>query len=333
MAVKRQVFLNCTESGVVPVSTAVYSLLKSADPTQPLTVFLAHNSAFERVGGCETVRRVVARFPFAGIRFANFDPILERHRETLTAPKMKWPLMVWAWCFCTELFPEVTGNLVFLDWDMYVLKDLKPLYELDLKAGDYVTAAVNESRREHRPYLVAAGWPEAAGYAINTGTQVIDTDTYRRDGILGKILAWYAKYKDVSLCVEQDAINAVAGERIKRLHIKYNFTVGWCDRIMKFNPFRRELRVYPTQDVFAAVVDPTVLHFIGHKKPWRWNHRPYRNLYRRSMEELGFFDRQAYGETPLRKIVGAFFDFYHVLTRAYARIILATVLRSRRQSA
>lgn len=326
-------FFNCTQDGVLPISVAVFSLLRSADPTSPLSIYIAHDAGFVARGAPDRIREIVARFPFASVHFVNVEPLLERHRETLTAPKMKWPLMVWAWCFCTELFPEVTGNLVFLDWDMYVLKDLKPLYELDLKAGDYVTAAVNESRREHRPYLVAAGWPEAAGYAINTGTQVIDTDTYRRDGILGKILAWYAKYKDVSLCVEQDAINAVAGERIKRLHIKYNFTVGWCDRIMKFNPFRRELRVYPTQDVFAAVVDPTVLHFIGHKKPWRWNHRPYRNLYRRSMEELGFFDRQAYGETPLRKIVGAFFDFYHVLTRAYARIILATVLRSRRQSA
>ena len=333
MAVKRQILLNCNESGVVPVSIAVYSLLKSADPTRPLTVFLAHNTAFEHIGGCETLRRVVARFHFANIRFANFDPILERHLETLTAPAMKWPLMVWAWCFCTELFPDVTGNLVFIDWDMYVLKDLGELYSLDLKAGGFVTAAVNESRREHRPYLVAAGWPDAAGYAINTGTQVIDTDAYRREHVLEKILHWYAKYKDISLCVEQDAVNAVIGERIRRLHIKYNFTVGWCDRIVKFNFLRKELRVYPTQDVFAAVVDPTILHFIGHKKPWRWNHRAFRNLYRKSMEELGLFDKATFGETPMRRLVGAFFDGYHLLIRGYARIILATFLRSRRQSA
>ena len=330
---KRQVFFNCNQDGVLPVSVAVYSLLRSADPTAPLAVHIAHDSGFAARGGRDRVREVVARFPFASVRFANFEPLLEPHRETLTAPKMKWPLMVWAWCFCTELFPDVTGNLVFLDWDMYVLKDLRPLYELDLKAGNHVTAAVDESRREHRPYLVAAGWPEAAGYAVNTGTQVIDTDTYRRDRILEKILAWYAKYKDVSLCVEQDAINAVAGERIRRLHVKYNFTVGWCDRIMKFNPFRSELRVYPTQDVFAAVDDPTILHFIGHKKPWRWNHRAYRNLYRTSMKELGLYDGKAFGETPARALVGVLFDLYHVLTRAYARIILATILRSRRQSA
>lgn len=333
MVAKRQVFLNCNENGVIPVSIAVYSLLKSADPSRPLTVFLAHNTAFERVGGCTSVRSVVARFPFADVRFANFDPILERHRETLTAPKAKWPLMVWAWCFCTELFPNVTGNLVFIDWDMYVLKDLEPLYALDLKTGNYVTAAVNESRREHRPYLVAAGWPDAAGYAVNTGTQVIDTDTYRRDGICRDILSWYARHKDVSLCVEQDAINAVAGERILRLPITYNFTVGWCDRLVRTNPFRKEVRVYPVRDVFVAVADPAILHFIGHKKPWRWNHRPFRNRYRKAMEELGLFDPKTFGETLPRRVIGALFDVYHLLIRAYARLILATVLRSRRQSA
>ena len=326
-------FFNCNQDGVLPVSVAVHSLLRSADSTAPLSIHIAHDSGFVTRGGPDRIREIVARFPFASVRFANFEPLLERHRETLTVRNMKWPLMVWAWCFCTELFPEITGNLVFLDWDMYILKDLRPLYELDLGKGGFITAAVNESRREHRPYLVAAGWSEAAGYAVNTGTHVIDTDAYRREGILAKILDWYAKYKDVSLCVEQDAINAVAGERILRLHIKYNFTVGWCDRIMRMNPFRRELRVYPTQDVFAAVADPAVLHFIGHKKPWRWNHRPFRNLYRKAMEELGLFDGNAYGETPTRAVVGVLFDFYHVLTRAYARIILATILRSRRQSA
>ena len=333
MCAKRQVFLNCNRDGVTPVSTAIYSLLKAADPTVPLTVFLAHDTAFEQIGGCSAVRSVIGRFPFAAIRFANFDPILERHRETLTAPKMKWPLMVWAWCFATELFPDITGNLIFIDWDMYVLKDLRELYEMDLEKDGFITAAVNESRREHRPYLVAAGWSEKAGYAINTGTQVINTDAYRREHVLERMLAWYARYKDTSLCVEQDAINAVAGERIKRLHIKYNFTVGWCDRLARCNFFREEVRVYPVRDVFEAVTDPSILHFIGHKKPWRWNHRPFRNLYRKSMEELGLFDRQAFGETPARRLVGALFDAYHLLIRGYARLILSTFLRSRRRAA
>ena len=333
MASKRQVFLNCNKDGVTPVSTAIYSLLKAAEPSHPLTIFLAHDTAFEQRGGTKTVRSVVARFPFASVRFANFDPLLEQHRETLTAPKMKWPLMVWAWCFATELFPDVTGNLVFIDWDMYVLKDLEDLYGLDLEKDGFITAAVDESRREHRPYLVSAGWSEKAGYAVNTGTQVINTDAYRRERILEKILAWYAKYKDVSLCVEQDAINAVAGERIRRLHIKYNFTVGWCDRIPKCNFLRKELRVYPTQDVFGAVVDPTILHFIGHKKPWFWNHRAFRNVYRRALEELGLFDERTFGETTLRRLVGVFFDCYHLMIRGYALIILSTFLRSRKQSA
>lgn len=330
---RRQVFFNCSANGILPISVAVYSVLKTAEVDSPLDIYIAHDTGFGERGGREQLCSVVARFPFASVHFANFDPLFESHRETLEAPNMKWPLSVWAWCFCTQLFPEITDNLVFVDWDMLVLKDLKPLFELDLKKDGMVTAAVDESRREHRPYLVAAGWPEEAGYAVNTGLQVIDTDTYRRDGILKKILDWYAQYKDISLCVEQDALNAVAGARIRRLHIKYNFTVGWCDRILKFNFFRRELRVYPTRDVFEAVVDPCVLHFIGHKKPWHWNHRAFRRIYRRHMEELGLFDAATYGETFSGKLVGAFFDLWHCLIRQYARLVLVTFLRSREHTA
>ena len=319
-----QVFLNCDHKGRIPVSVAIYSILASANPARPLRVHLVHDDGFEADGGCAKVREIVGRFPFATVAFANITALLDKHPELLGA---KWPPMTWAWAFCTEIFPELTGNLVFIDWDMYVLKDLGELYDLDLEGQGMVSAAVNESLREHRPLLVAAGWPRAAGYSVNSGTQVINTDAFRREHIRERMFAWYVAHKDIAECVEQDAANVVYGERILRLHLKYNFTVGWHDRMLNHNPFLRRWRVYPTQMVFEACADPSILHFIGHRKPWWWNHRAYRNVYRKAMEKLGLFDPKTYGETPLRKAQGVFFDLYNAVVAAYARFALRTIFR------
>ena len=323
---KRQVFFNCNRDGVIPISIAIYSLLKAADQKRPLDVFIAHDAGFANRGGCRKISEIVSRFSFAHVHFANFEPLLVQHLETLSIRNMKWPLMVWAWCFCTDLFPEIAGNLVFLDWDMYVLKDLGELYDLDLEGRGFVAAAVNESRREHRPLLVAAGWPEKAGCSINTGTQVINTDAFRREHIREKMLAWYAAHKDIAECVEQDAANVVYGERILRLHLKYNLTVGWYDRILSHNPFRREWRVHPPKMVFEACADPVILHFIGHRKPWVRNHRAYRNLYRSAMKKLGLYDPKTYLYNPRHELIARFFNVYNGIAAGYARV-MARIIR------
>ena len=320
-------FFNCTQDGVLPISVAVFSLLRSADPTSPLSIYIAHDAGFVARGAPDRIREIVARFPFASVHFVNIEPLLERHRETLTAPKMKWPLMVWAWCFCTELFPEVTGNLVFLDWDTLVFQDLAPLYDMDLAAEGMIEAAVSESPREHRPYLVAAGWPESAGPSINYGVQVIDTEAYRREHVKERMLEWYAKYKSIAVCAEQDALNAVCGDRIKRIPIKYNFYASWIDRIPKHNPFNPRWRIHATRDVLEGAAHPAIVHFIGHKKPWLKGYRSFRRDYRRIMRELGWMGKPIPGEGPIFRFIGLFADAYHGLLRKYAALQLRLLYR------
>jgi len=319
---KRQVFFNCNYLGKTPISVAIYSLLRTADTTQHLDITLVHDTGFADNGGPDAVQRIVDRFPFASIRFINFDPTYAKYAELLSTPLNTWSPLVWAWTFCTDLLPDITGNLVFIDWDMLVLKDLKYLYELDLEGEGLISAAINESAREHRPELVAAGWPEEAGCTITTALQVINTDAFRREHIREKMFDWYAKHKDAALCVEQDAINVVCGTRIKRLSTAYNCPVSWLARVLK-DDFRGEKwRVHDARDVLEALLDPTIVHFIGGWKPWRYNHRPWRNEYRQAMIELGLIKHDLPGETPIKKIIGPIFDLYHRLLRARARRLL-----------
>ena len=151
--------------------------------------------------------------------------------------------------------------------------------------------------------------------------QVIDTDAYRREHVMEKMLAWYAKNKGIAVCAEQDTLNVLFGDRIKRLPPKYNLFATFLERIIKINPFSRQFRVHPTKAVFEAVADPHIVHFIGGKKPWKNSYRSFRVDYRKAMREIGFTDPIP-GETSFNRFIGFFADAYHTLLQHYARLVL-----------
>jgi len=328
MSIKRQVLFNCDYNGVGPIATAVYSLLKAADSTLPLAIHIICDRRFLTEGGADAVRKTLAPFSFATVEFHDFTPFTDKYGTLLTDDPPRWPPETWGWCFCAEAMPEVTGNIVFIDWDTYVCKDLAELFALDLEGGNFVAAAVNEGARSERPDLAECEWPEDAGPSVNTGMQVLNVDAFRREHIVEKILDWQRKYKARSMCIEQDAMNVVCGTRIKRLHPRWNFFVGWAERPIRMNPYARIWRVNTPRDICEAVIDPGILHFIGARKPWGYTHSPYRNLYRRALIETGVIAHDLPGETGWKKWgEGPLFDFYHLLIGLYCRLLLATILR------
>ena len=322
--------MNCDSNGAMPVATAIYSLLKSANPERPISIHVVHDAGYMANGGAEKARDVVARFPFASIEFHDFTPFSDKYGDLLRDDPPRWPAETWGWCFCAELMPEVTGNLVFIDWDTFVCRDLEELFALDLESDGMVAAAVNEAARSERPDLVAVGWPDAAGPSVNTGVLVLNVDAFRRENVLGRLLDWHRANKARTMCIEQDAMNAVYGTRIKRLHPRWNFFVGWAERPIRMNPFRKVWRVNTPKAVVEAAVDPGILHFISGRKPWHYTHTPFRNRYRKALIELGFISHDLPEETGLKKwIEGPFFDFYHWIIRIYCKMLLATLFRSR----
>lgn len=324
MSIPRQVFFNSDARGITLLSVALYSLLENALPDAPLTVFVACDSDF-RATGCDRRLTDLARpFPFARLVFLDFEPLLRSHADLFRADHNKWSPLLWAFPLCTEILPpDVHGNLVYLDIDMLIRKDLAPLYGQPLAREGFLAAAVNESRRETRPHMVTSGWPEEAGYGFSNATLVIDVDAYRQEDIPSKILAWYATYKDISLAVDQDAENVVFGARTKRLPICWNFPDTWLERIVKCRPWRREWRVHPRKEVLQAIFDPCIIHYVGGRKPTKRTHRPERKAHRAMMRKLGLMKgRLPDGQGWQEEVEGVFFDCYHAMLRLYARLLL-----------
>ena len=318
MAKKRQVFFNSNANGIDMLSVAVYSLLKNSDPNQPLSIFIAHDGTFADQHGKERIDDIVIRFPFASTHYLDFTPCQRKYGQAFTE-------ILWAFPLCEKLLPaEITGNLVYLDIDMLIMADLAPLYELDLASKGMIAAAVNESRREHRQYLIDAGWPEAAGYSFNNATTVIDLAAFRAAHATERMIEWFRAHQKTAINLDQDAQNVIYGDKTLRLPPKWNYTDGWLERILRLNPFAREWRVFKPADMLEAILAPCIIHYIGRRKPTRWTHRPERLVYKRAMGELGMLEHgRLPGETLGKVIVGFGFDAYHRLLKWYARLLKA----------
>lgn len=320
MSNSRQVFFNSDGNGITLLSVAVYSLLTANASGKRITVFIAHDRTFAERGGVERIRAIAGRFPDAKVVFLDYTSV------QIACGEIFKPAL-WAFSLCDKLLPiDVTGNIVYLDIDMLIRKDLGELFDLDLSTRGFVAAAVNESRREHRRYLVEAEWPDAAGYSFNNATTVLDLDAFRRERMSDKMIDWYRRNFRTAVNLDQDAQNVAYGDRTLRLHPKWNYTDGWLERLLKLNPFAREWRVHPPREILEAILEPAIIHYIGRKKPTSWNHRPERKVYRRAMSELGLLENgRLPGETPARKAVAVLFDGYHGLLKLYARLLLALI--------
>lgn len=333
MARTRQVFFNSDALGITLLSVAVYTLLQSNDPSRPIRIFVVHDAGFAARGGIERIRAIVASFPFASAWFGDFSPMLTRHADVFDNQGTR---MIWAFPLCDKILPpEVTGNIVYLDIDMLVRKDLGDLFDMDLRRDGFVAAAVNESRREHRQYLTDAGWPESAGYSFNNACTVLDLDTFRAEGFSDRMIDWYRTHKAIAINTDQDCQNVAYGDRTRRLRPKWNYTDGWLERMLKLNPFAREWRVFDPNEMLEAILDPAIIHYVGPRKPTAWTHRPERKVFRQAMVALGLVppNGRLPGETLPKIFLAGLFDVYHAALRLYARALLSVRRHTIRLSA
>lgn len=328
---ERQVFFNSDAGGITLLSVALYSLLKTARTDRPLVAYIACGLGFREAGCDRRLLSLAAKFPFARLVFLDFDPLVRKHAALFDSSHNRWSPLLWAFPLCTEILPhDVHGNIVYLDIDELVCHDLEALYSLPLREDGFVAAAVNETRRENLPHLLASGWPEEAGYGFSNATMVVDVDAYRTERIPEKILAWYAVNRDTAIAVDQDSQNAVFGTRTRRLPLKWNYSDGWLERTLKFRPWQREWRVHPREEVVEAILNPCILHFVGTRKPTGFTHRPERKTYHRLLREIGLYhDCFPHPPTFRQRAVEAFFDCYHAVLRRYVRLLSRLFPRSR----
>jgi len=160
------------------------------------------------------------------------------------------------------VFPTSVGRVLYLDCDLVVLDDLRPLWNMDLR-GKAIAAAPDFPWDENGALarrLASLGLSATDTY-VNSGVLLLDLDRWRRDNLSDRLFA-YAKARGSALAFhDQDAINAVLHDDIHVVDCRWN---------LQSRMYRLGRRSFPHE--FAATRQarrrPAILHYSTGEKPW-----------------------------------------------------------------
>jgi lipopolysaccharide biosynthesis glycosyltransferase len=167
---------------------------------------------------------------------------------------------MWYRIYLPELLPDV-ARVLYLDGDILAMDSLEPLWAVEL--GDHLVAAVTNVFLQDpvaRSRPAALGLPGIEAY-FNSGVLLLSLEEMRRDGTTAKVRAYAVSHE--LLFPDQDALNAVMGDRRLRLHPRWNA----MNSILQF-PWAHE--VLDPEQIEEARRRPGLRHFEGGtvNKPW-----------------------------------------------------------------
>lgn len=179
--------------------------------------------------------------------------------------------------------PKTIKKCLYLDTDMLILSDIRDIFNTNL--DDYLLAAVGDF---HTSRILPA-YAGKTSYAFdatqpyfNSGMLLINLEKWRKEQIENKLLDFLATYQVVYH--DQDAINAIAKDRILKLSPKWNamllFKIAieeWTRAKLLFGIGEGQLPY--TREYFAQEVkSPAILHLCGDHIPKPWQ-SPYSKIH------------------------------------------------------
>ena len=164
-----------------------------------------------------------------------------------------------------ELLPRSLDRILYLDPDILIIGELRPLYDLEM--GDHLYAAcihrglVDLSTPVNKLRLSTYG---TEGY-FNSGVLLMNLPLVRQIVSPQDIFDYVEKNRQLLVLPDQDVLNGLYGEHILPVseHI-------WNYDVRDYNEYR--LASQGDMDMNWVMQKTAILHFCGKRKPW---HRAY----------------------------------------------------------
>jgi lipopolysaccharide biosynthesis glycosyltransferase len=257
----------CVDKRNLPqLAVVIDSILEHLGPGDPLTFHIVYDGEPDRSvarfagrsAGRHRIRIVQAQHPFG---------VLPMFDHVTAAALLRLQL--------GKLLPD-TDRVLYLDADMLVLRDLRPLLATELGNSaaaavvDYgLHAATHHERQlgadDHRRHVrEVLGWDPDAYTYVNAGLLLLDLATLRRENFDERATQLVLDDPGRFRWRDQDAVNLLLAGRIRLMDPRWNALVWHLERE------ERRHFAHPAERVVAALQrrDPWILHLTGSYKPW-----------------------------------------------------------------
>jgi lipopolysaccharide biosynthesis glycosyltransferase len=168
-----------------------------------------------------------------------------------------------------DFLPQEVDRALYIDCDLVVRRCIGDLYDSDMNEAIALAAPDQGAAYIACPWGVG-GWfdlgRQASDFNFNTGVMLLDLAAWRRDRI-GQAAIEYARAntpdtREHPINVDQEALNATAGNRIR------TFDPRWNQQGELFNPANACVLPYPRETILSLRQDPWVIHYSTGSKPW-----------------------------------------------------------------
>lgn len=171
--------------------------------------------------------------------------------------------------FMADLLPESVHKVLYLDCDLVVETSLAPLLDIDMSHS--LLAAVEDMWSGKKENYERLGYPAQEGY-FNAGVLLVNLEGWRRRR-LSELFVAFSRTHEHLVFYDQDILNGVLHGQWLELSPKWNVQDGFLRR-------RCKVRAEKLGRVRKEAEHPAVVHYTGHRKPWRYDSvSPYRNRY------------------------------------------------------
>jgi len=209
------------------------------------------------------LQKLCSTFPNLQVEFKKFSP--DTYPDFPTYGHISWA--AYARIFTAHLLDESIEKVLYLDCDLLICDDLRPLWNTDI--SEYALAGVENPMSDRREIF---GIPASSPY-INTGVILMNLKWWREHDAIPQLVQYIRQNGSLLTLLDQDAINAVLHPYILRLPYRWNvFQPFFEEHHDTMGISRREQKSLTTR--------PAIVHFTGFFKPWQYSTvHPYQSAY------------------------------------------------------
>ena len=162
----------------------------------------------------------------------------------------------------SELLPREIQKVIYLDCDIAVVGDIKPLWNVDMK-GKAVAGVRDCDEEKNR---VRMGNPSQSTY-VNAGVALYNLDYWRENRLSNHFFDYIRKNEAKLLLMDQDVVNGVLYDKMLLVPERYNFQVAFFATCF-WNDYSEKFRT----TILSENKEVSIVHYVGGIKPWDYRY-------------------------------------------------------------